>query len=588
MALNIYGNCNGSSGSKYDIWLGVTQNSQSVEDNKSNVTVKLYLKRNDGYDSSAYNLNESDNTVKLTVGGSVKVSKNIAVDTRNCATLTLAAWTGDVSHNDDGSLSLSVGGSFTMGGKSLTGGSVSGAFPCTDIPRASAVSLSCTSLNPGDSVTVSISSASKSFAHKITLAISDYNLNYNAAAGVLSKDFTVPVQWAQAVADGVSKYITVTLTTYKGTRKIGAKSCNLKLVIPATSEYKPDFTLSVARVDNSVPSDWGEYVKNKSQVLLDIKSLSLKYGAKAVSYSAAVGSVTKRSLPAVFDLTQSGSVTVSITVKDSRGFAVKKSAKITVCDYSEPHIDLKSLERCDENGGILRDGTSLLATYTEKFSSVNGKNSVSVAVKYRQSDSELFSGNEQVSSSPSVICKGAVSPAKSYVLVFTVADGITTQGTVTQVSVPSAAIPFNIRRGGTGASFGCYAERDNELTVGWDLRVDGSLVCEAVSLEPTVKATAMHGASTAFYIPCLNMCYVRLRVDAASDLGAGTNHQVAVLGRAPVYFTPLSVYIGGEAQRAVEGGVAYENGGVIVRSSHVIAAGEKIYVSGFFICRPID
>ena len=39
MAINIYGSCSGSSGSKYDIWLNVKQNSQSIEDNKSNVTV---------------------------------------------------------------------------------------------------------------------------------------------------------------------------------------------------------------------------------------------------------------------------------------------------------------------------------------------------------------------------------------------------------------------------------------------------------------------------------------------------------------------------------------------------------------------
>ena len=160
MAINIYGSCSGSSGNKYDLWLNVAQNSQSIEDNKSNVTVRLYLKRNDGYSSSAYNLNEDSNSVTLKVGGKERVNKNLSIDTRNSTKVLLASWTGEVSHNDDGSLSLPVSGSFAMGGTGLSGGSVSGSFSCTDIPRASTLTLSKSSLNPLDSVGASLITAS--------------------------------------------------------------------------------------------------------------------------------------------------------------------------------------------------------------------------------------------------------------------------------------------------------------------------------------------------------------------------------------------------------------------------------------------
>ena len=65
MAIKFYGSCSGNAGPKYNIWLEVTENSQSIENNSSNVTLKLKLKRNDGYAESAYNLNETENFTKI-------------------------------------------------------------------------------------------------------------------------------------------------------------------------------------------------------------------------------------------------------------------------------------------------------------------------------------------------------------------------------------------------------------------------------------------------------------------------------------------------------------------------------------------
>ncbi len=480
MAVNFYGSCTGSSGAKYDIWIKATQNSQSIESNKSNVTIRLYLKRNDGYASSAYNLNESDNTVKLTVGGAVKVSSNIAIDTRNGATVTLASWTGDVAHKDDGSLDLKISGLFTMDGTSLSGGSASGTFSLTDIPRASSLTMSKTSINPEDSVSFTVSSASSSFTHKIVLLLKGESLSYSLSAGQASKTVTVPSSWAALVTSSKYQYITVYLYTYKGANKIGLKTYKLKLAIPQTAEYLPEFSLSVSRVDNNVPSSLAEYVKGKSQVTLNVSGVSLKYGAAVASYTARVGSASKTALPATFDLTESGNVTVSVTLKDSRGYSVKKSAVISVRDYELPSVNINELYRCDENGNFLINGTSLYIDYDLIYSSVNSKNTASLTVKYRKTDSALWSGEEAVSASGAVL-KNALDYGSSYVIAFTVNDLITKAVTIER-SLSSSDIPFNIKKGGKGAAFGCYAERDNELTVSWDLNVLGSLYNEEISL----------------------------------------------------------------------------------------------------------
>ena len=580
MAINIYGSCSGSSGSKYDIWLNVRQNSQSIESNKSNVTVKLLLKRNDGYSASAYNLTESSNSVVLKVGGKEKVNKNLSIDTRNNVTVTLASWTGDVTHQADGTLSLSLSGSFTMGGTSLSGGSVSGSFDCTDIPRSSTLTLSKSSLNPLDSVGVTLSVVSNSFSHKIKWALGDASVTHSLSAGVTKDAFTVPLSWADEIATAGSGNISVTLSTYKGTKKIGSKAYSLKLVIPATEAFLPEFDLVIERINNGVPEEIGEYVKGKSQVRLNIENLNLKHGAKVSSYTAKVSSNSKTKLPATFDLIKSGEITVSVTVKDSRGFSVTKSGKINVLAYSAPTVLVESIYRCDENGNKTTSGTYLLCNLKTKYSSLNDKNVTYITYKYKKSDGDLYSGETEVGTNVVVLGNGEFLSNSSYILAFKITDSITTENDFIEVLVPSADIPFNIRKGGKGASFGCYSEKDNELTVAWDLNVKGSMVSEEVGTELSLSVTNKKGGVR--YFPCLGLAFVRLRFTATETISANSSHIIATLEKFPPLFTPLNVNINIGSDKTGFGGIKSETGQVVISFQKPVEEGDLIYVSGVY------
>lgn len=581
MAINIYGSCSGSSGSKYDIWLNVAQNSQSIEDNKSNVTVKLRLKRNDGYSASAYNLNESSNSVVLTVGGKERVNKNIAIDTRNNVTVTLATWTGDVTHTDDGSLSLSVSGSFTMGGTGLSGGSVSGKFNCTDIPRASTLTLSKSSLNPLDSVGATIEAASSGFSHRIKWSLGDSSVTHSLSAGVTKDAFTVPLSWTEEITNAKSGNISVAIATYKGSKRIGSKTYSLKLTIPATEEFLPDFKLVAERIDNSVPANFDEYVKGKSQIKLNIENLNLKHGARASSYTAKVGSSSKTKLPATFDLTKAGELTVSVTVKDSRGFSVTKSSKINVLNYSVPTVSVKNLYRCDENGNKNTSGTYLLADLNISCSSLNDKNVSRVTYKYKKADGDVFSGETEISENISILGSGEFLNNTSYILAFKITDSVTAKNDFIEVLVPSADIPFNIRKGGKGAAFGCYSEKDNELTVGWNLNVKGDLFYENADIE--LKSFSEEKRGIARYIPCLEIVIVRLRFTASQTITSGENHIIAKFtDKIPTLVTPVSVIVNNGVSNKCTGYIKSETGDIVVNSQINIEKGDYIYVSGFY------
>ncbi|MGN0527407.1 MAG: DUF859 family phage minor structural protein [Acutalibacteraceae bacterium] len=579
MAVNIYGNTTGSSSGKYDIWLNVTQNSQSVANNTSNITVKLYVKRNDGYSDSAYNLNESANSAKITVGGTVKVSQNLKIDTRNSASVLLASWTGNVSHNSDGTLTVAVGGSFSMSGTGLSGGTVSGSFKCTDIPRASSLSFSSTSVNINTEITATVNSASSGFSHSITWVLGSKSSKQTLSAGENSAKFTVPVSWASEVTASAVGNMSVTVNTYNGSKKIGSKSYNVKVKIPNNSTFSPDFKLVYEKVGTAVPEHIESLVQGKSKLKVSVSDVTLMYGAKALSYSVALGDLSSSKVPATFTLTSSGSITVKVTLKDSRGLTATKTADIYVEPYSPPSVKMISAKRCDEEGNLLNDGTYLLLDYTLGYSSINGSNTPELVGSFRRSNSESIFGEQEVLSSPAVI-GGSLSPSNSYVLNLTVSDDITENSMTVSYDIPSANIPFNIRKGGNGASFGCFAENENELAVAWDLRLKGKMVTEDVELTLLESAENLHWASSVTYIPCLNMCYIRARMELSQDVEANKNYYVLHAGKNPVFQTPLATISSGGIFGAC---IQYETGDVFIRCAQAMSAGTRIFVSGFYI-----
>lgn len=588
MATNIYGLCTGTSSSKYDFWVNVNQNSRDIEENTSNITVKVYLKRNDGSASSAYNLYESSNTVSLTLGGESKINKNITIDTRNNVTALLATWTGDVAHSSDGSLSLSIKSAFTMGNTTLSGGSLSGTFKGISIPRASGMTLSATTVNPGSTVKVTVSSASSAFSHNILWSLGDEKASINLPAGVLSSSFTIPYDWTEQVLKATSATLTVKLTTYNGSNAVGAKSYDLKFVIPAIEAYKPSFDISVTKNNGSIPATFNEYIKGITSVTVEPSSLEFRYGAEFAAVTITVGSVSIRKIPATFLLNDSGDVLITVAVRDDRGMLTVKTKTITVLDYEVPSVEVTSLFRCDSVGSIADLGTYASLAYNVGCSSLGGKNKPVVTVKYRKSANTGYIDLGEVSSSPVVFGDGGIEIGSTYVVKISVCDSITADATEIIRYISGGDIPFNIRKGGKGASFGKFSEKDSLLDVNWDMRVSGNMEIlgqlnyESVSCECTENTTSMISSSR--YYPALGMVYLRLRLETTTELAADTNHYIAVIpDRAPNIFTPLQSGVGFTGSNQSTAGIMYKNGNIVVRSHKVIPQGTQIYISGFYI-----
>ena len=128
------GNMSGDYGSHYTLWQSITLNSQDVANNKSNVTVKMYL----SFDGSSYNAYTNYATSgSMMIDGitrSYSIS-NINFTAGKAKDILLAEWTGYVNHKEDGTQTLNVTGSWNTDTTRIGSGSCSTSLKLTDIPR---------------------------------------------------------------------------------------------------------------------------------------------------------------------------------------------------------------------------------------------------------------------------------------------------------------------------------------------------------------------------------------------------------------------------------------------------------------------
>ncbi len=451
----------------------------------------------------------------------------------------------------------------------------------------STLNLSNATVNPGDSVVVSINMESSELNHKIVFSLGSKTHSANLATGVSTYTFEIPKTWANQLSGAVSGTVNVKLTTCKGTETIGTSTATFKLVIPETNEYCPTFDLVITRNDNGVPSSWNEYVKGISTVTVTPENIEYKNGASVGSVMIKVGKITKTEIPATFDLPNAGNITVKVTVKDSRGLKTIKTHVITVRDYAKPSVDIKSLTRCDSSGSEDSYGTYGRLSFEHHYSTVNAKNNCSVVVRYGKSGESEYMGMKDASNSPLMFGVGSLDISSTYKVSIVIKDNICTDGIEVVRYISSANIPFNIRPGGKGVAFGKFSENDELLEVAWDtdikgnLNVGGLLNFEKLTCNCTEKAEDFHGVIR--YYPWLNMVYLRMRLTVATGLAATDTHYLAQIStKVPAILSPVSTFVGIDSGGQSNGAVLNKTGYVVLRSDKPITTGTFIYINGWY------
>ena len=450
-------------------WIEIIQNSQNIANNTTNVTVKVWCKRtNTGYTTTG------NGTCYCTINGtqysaSITSSQSITSTPRELFTKTM-----DIAHNSDGTKTLSTSARITHSRFSSTGtGSYSQVL--TSIPRVSTFSLNTSTVTLGSTaLTVTINKSSSSFTHKVYYKFGNINvLKYDGSE--TSTSFTPSISDCSQIPNAVSGTGQIVVETYNGSTKLGQNSANITLKVP--DSVKPSFNSLVAElVANGINTSYG-YVQNKSQCKLSISGSVGSYGSSITNYYISGGGFTGNSATATTGvLTQSGSITFSAYVTDSRGRrSDTKTVTISVKEYANPKILEFTAQRCLVNGQLDEDGTYAKVYTNYSYSKLSGSNSLTASMMYRKTGDSTFvkCAEKPVQGGTIIIGSGNLDTTFAYEVRFELKDNFTTIGQ--SVTVATSFVTLDFRKGGKGIAIGKASEKDGLFDINMDVDVKGNL-----------------------------------------------------------------------------------------------------------------
>lgn len=371
---------------KYSLILKCWEDSYSIENNTSRVYWWVGIRSNTQY----HNHQGLSEHYKVVVNGSTVHDASHTVSCGSGQTVGIADGYTTVSHNADGSKSISVSASFSCDNTSYYAprtGSCSGSLTLTTIPRASSISIDSPSIECGNTININGSSASKNFTHKIYATWNGKTSELvTIASGTTTPSFsyTIPTAWEKDLPNSTSGIATFTLETFSGSNSVGSKSVNA--TIKVRSGVVPSIgTVSISDT-NSICTGIGQYVQSQSRLKFSIAT-SGSQGSTVTSVSTKFEGQTYNSSSFTTGTVQgSGTLSYVITVTDSRGRTASKSGSVTVSAYSSPSLTNATARRANSSYVVDEaSGTYALLHFKVGFTSLSNKNVTSFYIQYRAS-----------------------------------------------------------------------------------------------------------------------------------------------------------------------------------------------------------
>ena len=330
----------------------ITQNSQSIANNTSSITVKCYVTTSGG------SYNNYSPSGKCTINGTTySFSHSIPANTK---TLVYSK-TVTVGHNTDGTKTVSA--SFTFNTELYEGTiKASTSKKLTTIPRTTTPSLSASSVKPGGSITISMPRASSSFDHTLTYSCGKSSGTIGSNLGT-SKTWTVPTSFITQNPND-NQTCTITCKTYSGSTYIGSKSVSFTVGYYGAST----FTLSGGSVGSSVTASiTRNYSGFTHQVYWKFTGQSSYTSASSSAGTSLTWTPPASTLYALIPSTTKGTLTVLVrTYYGSTKIGSDATKTLTLSVPSSIVPSLTSVSVSEGNATV----TSLIGAYTQSKSKI--------------------------------------------------------------------------------------------------------------------------------------------------------------------------------------------------------------------------
>lgn len=319
----------------YKIHLTLTEESTSTANNTSLVSYKFWV-------SNGSNNRFYDNgwSWSISIGG-----QTIAINNFNFyvypynVTQTIASGQITVSHNSDGSLNMpynvSVPNVKASNQYGMPAMALSGTWALTTIPRTSGVSSSNT--NIGTAPTITISSASSAFTHRLTYTFGSLSGTIvERTSSTVYTSWVLPADFYSQIPNATSGVGTIYCDTYSGSTHIGTSSCNFTATVNE-GVSRPTITATITdnnSITHALTGDSSILVRYYSTAYVSM-SATAHNGASLVWQGITNGNTTHESSTATFANVETGVFSLSAT--DSRGFTTTVGRNLVTANKFVPY-----------------------------------------------------------------------------------------------------------------------------------------------------------------------------------------------------------------------------------------------------------
>ena len=494
----INGSLSGTASSKIGCWMEYKVMSQSIENNRSVIrfyvmlatlsgSYHVYANNHSGTTRGSLTVTANGSTVytrtkqgfatHLTVSAGnyttqYSTAYNNSTDKRFLTILTdnadtEAAAYGEctINHNADGTGSVTLAWSadctFADSIKMATG---SATISLPTIPRATTPSVG--TLTMGSAGTITLSPASSSFTHTLRYAVG------SATGTIVTKTSSTSVSWTPAltlanqVPNATKAVGTLYCDTYSGNTMIGTKSVSITLNVP--SSVVPSATYTLTDSNSAIAAKFSAFIQSKTKLVVAITATGA-YGSTISSVTTTINGTTYTGTSfTTEELNNSGSQSISITVKDSRARTATVTGTYTVLAYKPPQITELSVYRCNSSGVASHTGTYVSVRLKVSITALNNLNDATIKAQQKRKTATSYSNMQTWTGSytmnSSYVVGGSLSNQYAYDIRIAATDYF---GTVyAYADIATADTILSIRNNGLGMAIGKISEQ-NMFEVGW-------------------------------------------------------------------------------------------------------------------------
>ena len=350
----------------YDFYLDAKYSTQDKVNNKTTIQTRLRGVLVQGW-GNGYNYSFSCSYAPTVSGSGLW----------NLETETITSGEGQVTHNNDGTKTLTLSSNFSVSGMGLSG-SISSTVGLPTIPRTS--DISCTSPKVGDVATVTLTRKADVYRDTVSYTIGSLTgtLATKTADTVISFDTSTIASSIYTQMGSTNKQIagTMTVQTYNGDTLIGSKSTNFTLYAKE-SDCVPTITATIVDTNSTTTAltgDNNKIVKGYSNARITY-TITTKNGA-TLSSKTVNGSALGTS---PHTITGANTNVFSIIATDSRGYSTTLTITKTLINYVPLAIDFNAYRPTPTGSEIKANFTGNY--YNGSFGTTN--NSLTLSWKYR-------------------------------------------------------------------------------------------------------------------------------------------------------------------------------------------------------------